>query len=406
MRYGIVVILLCLLTNLRAQNFWVQKDSVKGPGKSVACAFSLNGTGYIVSGLTSSGFVRSMYSYDVNQDDWDDAQSMGGLNGGGLSRGSASSFTIGGNGYICLGQGDNGNYVDDVWEYNPIADVWSQKANYGGSPRRAAVAFTIGSFAYVGTGQDVSGLRKDFYKYDPIANQWTAVADFGGTARKYAVGFSMGNQGYVGTGNDGVMRSDFWQYQVSTNTWIQKTNFPGGAREGAVAWGEFPNGYIATGEDQNFNYLNDVWVYNYFTDTWNTCAPLPGPGRKHAITFTVGGLTYVGTGYTGDYVDDFYAYDGVTSTMESDETDHAVSIYPLPASTYIIADWTGSDYNEVKYTIRDAQGRDVTSSFSFHTQYTQCRIEFNDAPTGNYFLCLLNEDGSIFSVKPFLIAGN
>jgi hypothetical protein len=216
----------------------------------------------------------------------------------------------------------------------------------------------------------------------------------------------MGNQGYVGTGNDGVMRADFWQYQVTSDTWIQKASFAGGAREGAIAWGEFPNGYIATGEDQSFNYLNDVWAYNYFTDTWTTCAPLPGPGRKHAITFTVGALTYAGMGYNGDHLDDFYAYDGVTSTEETVIGEQGVSIYPLPASTHFTADWSTCGSADVRCIVRDARGRDVSSSFTFRTESTSCFVNVVDAPAGNYFLCLLNDAGEVFTVKSFLIAGN
>ena len=44
---------------------------------------------------------------------------------------------------------------------------------------------------------------KDFWEYDPAANIWTQKADFGGTEREYAVGFSIGSKGYIGTGYDG-----------------------------------------------------------------------------------------------------------------------------------------------------------------------------------------------------------
>ena len=47
-----------------------------------------------------------------------------------------------------------------------------------------------------------SPYAKDFWEYDPIANTWTQKADFGGTARAVAVGFSIGSKGYIGTGFD------------------------------------------------------------------------------------------------------------------------------------------------------------------------------------------------------------
>lgn len=384
--------LLCSSALMFAQDYWMQRDSVKGPGKSVASAFVANGHGYIVAGLTSNGFVRSMYTYEVVQDDWDDTTSIGGLNGGGLSRGSACSFSIGNKGYICLGQGDNTNYLNDVWEYDPVLDVWSQKANYAGSARRGAVAFVINDLAYVGTGQDVTGLRKDFYRYDPATNIWGAIADFGGTARKYAVGFAMGNQGYVGTGNDGVMRNDFWQYQVFQNTWIQKANFPGTAREGATGWGSFPDGFIATGEDINNAYCNDVWQYNYFTNAWTQRTSLPASGRKHAVSFLIGQIAYLGTGYNGNLLDDFYAYDGITGTGQELSNSQTVHIFPNPCvkSFIIEGDHINAQSNVIVF---DASGRDVTSAFHLERTTGKITVEVQSAVNGYYSVVVSDSEG-------------
>lgn len=379
----VLTLLMCVVSGfLIAQDFWIPRDSLKGPGKSVASAFVANGQGYVVAGLTSNGFVRSMYSYDVNQDDWDDTTSIGGLNGGGLSRGSACSFSIGNKGYICLGQGDNTDFLNDVWEYDPALDVWSQKANYAGSARRGAVAFVINDIAYVGTGQDVTGFRKDFYKYDPATNIWGAIADFGGTARKYAVGFAIGNQGYVGTGNDGIMRNDFWQYQVFQNMWIQKSNFPGTAREGATGWGSFPDGFIATGEDINNAYCNDVWQYNYFTNAWTQRTPLPASGRKHAVSFMIGQIAYLGTGYNGDLLDDFYAYDGITGIGITDNIG-SVGIYPNPSvQSFVIEGIFISARSNV--SVFDISGRDVTSAFRFEITDGKIDADVIAPANGNY----------------------
>ena len=43
-------------------------------------------------------------------------------------------------------------------------------------------------------------IRKDFWEYDPVLNTWTQKADFGGAARGDAVGFSIGDKGYIGHG--------------------------------------------------------------------------------------------------------------------------------------------------------------------------------------------------------------
>jgi hypothetical protein len=44
------------------------------------------------------------------------------------------------------------------------------------------VGFSIGNKGYLGTGldHDYPSYKKDFWEYDPVANAWTQKADFGG----------------------------------------------------------------------------------------------------------------------------------------------------------------------------------------------------------------------------------
>lgn len=398
--FYISVFLFCY--SLQAQNYWLPLDSIKGPGKSVASSFVVNGEGYVLCGLESTGFTRRVYSYDIGQNDWDSAQSVGGINGSGLSRGSACAFSIYDKGYICLGQGDNTNYLDDVWEYDPVLDVWSQKADFGGTARRAAVSFVIGGFAFVGTGQDVNGLCNDFYKYNPAINSWSVVAAFPGTPRKYAVGFSMGNQGYVGTGDDGVLRTDFWQYQSSTNTWSPKANFPGTPRAGAVGWGNFPQGFIATGEDNTWTYCNDVWEYNYFTNQWTQRASLPSTGRKHAIAFTVGNIAYVGAGFNGTLLDDFYSYTGIVG-MENGPVNIAPVVYPNPSLGQFTITLGEIRLEECSFTFTDINGRDVTSCFDVQRLHGEIRVSNNSADPGVYHVMVIGNDVQISTVVPIIV---
>lgn len=388
--------------SLQAQDNWVMLDSVNGSPKSVCASFTALGEGYIVSGLDYSGFGRKMYSYNVVQNDWDNEQSIGGADGGGLSRGSACAFSIYDKGYICTGQGDNTNYLNDMWEYDPVLDIWTQKADFPGTARRGAVAFVIDNIGYVGTGEDASGKRKDFYRYDPVANIWGAIADFGGTARRYAVGFAMGNQGYVGTGDDGTMRNDFWQYLVFQNMWVQKASFPGTPRTGACGWGIFPTGFIATGEDNTFNYTNDVWEYNYFTNQWTQRASLPASGRKNATAFVLGNIAYLGTGYNGDFLDDFYGYVGITGTNEI-ANEISISLYPNPAVDHLTISCSDPNLQNSILKIYAADGRDVSGSFGISVNANRFEIETGTVASGVYWSVLLNEKGQVMGTEKFVV---
>src|SRR5213596_1743906 len=123
---------------------------------------------------------------------------------GGVTRAGATGLSVGSKGYIGLGA--NIQHYKDFWEYDPDANTWTQKADFGGHGRLYAVGFTIAGKGYVGTGQSGSfpnyTYYKDFWEFDPIQNTWTRKANFGGTARYGAAGFSIDSKGYLGTGVD------------------------------------------------------------------------------------------------------------------------------------------------------------------------------------------------------------
>jgi N-acetylneuraminic acid mutarotase len=103
----------------------------------------------------------------------------------------------------------------DFWEYDPALNTWTKKADFGGGVRWYATGFGIGSKGYIGTGGSTQygiTVQKDLWEYDPVLNTWTKKADFPGVARWYAVGFGIGMKGYIGTGQDSnfTYQKDLW----------------------------------------------------------------------------------------------------------------------------------------------------------------------------------------------------
>jgi N-acetylneuraminic acid mutarotase len=374
-----------------AQDYWQQKDSVNGSGKAVCGFFVLQNEGYIVGGLDEYSFKRKMYSYNPGQNDWDNELSIGGLNGDGLDRGSASTFSIGPKGYLCLGQGQTNPYFKDTWEYDSETGAWSQKADFIGTARRQAFQFAVDGFAYVGGGQDATGLKKDFYKYDPTTNIWTQLNDFAGTARRQATSFAMGAEGYVGTGDDGVLKNDFWMYVPSSDSWIQKANFPGTPRAGAVSWGIFPTGYIATGEDNTFSYKKDVWEYNYFANVWVQRTDLAGPARKNAVAFVIDGIAYLGTGYNGTFLDDFYAYNGIVGLDENTQT-FTSNCFPNPSVNEVFISGNLANLSQSSVQVFSATGSLVTDQIVVSTSGTSLKLSIDKLAPGNYIYKLKSSD--------------
>ena len=369
-----------------AQDYWLQKDTVNGAPKSAASSFVLENRAYLVAGTDDFEYKRKMYSYRADQDDWDNEVSLGGDGGDGLARVGATSFALthGGQtkGYVALGQTQTIAFMNDLWEYDPTTEAWTQKANFTGAPRREAVSFVIANKAYVGTGNSGSGLLADFFTYDPTTNSWAQISDFAGTARRAAVAFSMESYGFVGTGDDGTLRNDFWMFNPQTDQWIQKANFPGGPRSGACGWAAFPVCYLGTGEDAAHTFQNDLWEYNYFLNNWTQRANLPGPGRKNAVAFYLDGWGHIATGYNdGVFFDDLWAYSG-TASIASIQTPE-IAVKPNPT-----VDFLEFEMQELGTIVQvySAVGQEI--KFASWQQGSKVTIDTRSFIPGTYFLVL------------------
>jgi len=73
----------------------------------------------------------------------------------GCGRFNGVAFAVCDKGYVGLGTGDGispANERNDLWEYDPTADTWTQKANYPNGTLKKCTSFVINGKAYVGFG--------------------------------------------------------------------------------------------------------------------------------------------------------------------------------------------------------------------------------------------------------------
>ena len=233
-------------------------------------------------------------------------------------------FSIGTKGYIITINSFEGNsYItNELWEYDPATNTWTQKASLPTTPARGnAVVFSVGTKGYIGIGskEQYNGLPveyyNDFWEWDPSTDAWTKKADFPGNARFGAVGFSIGNRGYVGTGwSNNYLTDEFWEWDQSTDVWTKKADFAGGPRSSAFGFSIGNKGYIGTGynNDDETSYLSrDVWEWDQMTNEWTKLADYVGGPRAGAIGVSIGNKAYIGTGsnYNSGYLKDFWEYD-------------------------------------------------------------------------------------------------
>lgn len=272
---------------------WVEKRGFSLPGISDPITFSIGSKGYVSTGSGAgipSPLYKKSWEFDTLTKQW--AQKADFIN----SRYGASAFSINNKGYISCGRlAYNGQSMGDLWEYNPSSDSWTQKANVGPDAgpdyqRYYGVGFSINNKGYVGLGISPYGnpTLNDLWEYDPHLNKWTQKADLPGVTRYDAIAVATSNKGYIITGRSsglGLLK-EFWEYNPLTDSWTNLPEYPGNATERASGFVLGNNIYVGASSPSNF------WRFNTFDNTWISLDSFPNlNGRLRS--FTIGSKAFV-----------------------------------------------------------------------------------------------------------------
>lgn len=182
-------------------NSWAQKTNFPGNRRLQASAstFAIGTKGYLVSGLGEANnnalTLKDTWEYDPVNNSWTQKADLP-LAG---RSAYATGFSINSKGYILAGKYITENsttHLKKLYEYDPLSDTWSSKAQFPGSARYHPSVFFISGIVYAGCGRTQNTFFKDFYKYNPGSNSWLQVADVSVT-NPSVFGFSLNAKGYV-----------------------------------------------------------------------------------------------------------------------------------------------------------------------------------------------------------------
>lgn len=155
---------------------WTQIANNPGEKKEAASTFTINGKVYFFGGRTSSStYSNDFWEFDPegrtwtrktpddDEDYWDEFQAA-------VRRHDAVTFTVNGYGYVATGV-SNSSYLTSVYEYTPASGEWIKKTPYENSQRGQAVSFVIGDRAFVGTGSTGSRRVDGLMEFRPFDEQ-------------------------------------------------------------------------------------------------------------------------------------------------------------------------------------------------------------------------------------------
>jgi N-acetylneuraminic acid mutarotase len=376
-----------------AQNCWLEKADIPGPGRYSGIGFSVGWQGYVGLGANSTfSYLDDFYEYSVLTGAWLQKASFPGE---GIY--SPTSFSINGIGYVCCGFSSGGVCQTEVWSYDPAADTWAQMAPFPGQARYGASAFVIGDSAYLvaGSFNNGSNYLYDLWMYNSINDTWTQKSDFPGANRCHGVAFSIFGKGYFGTGlaETNIAASDFWQYNPGTDTWSAIANFPGMPRMGAVSYVINNNGFVGSGYDL-VNEYNDFWRYEPVSDTWIPSCPVSGAsGRRVGVCFTIMHMGFYGAGYSDDNgsLNDFWEFRPTLDVPETQTQKEGFRIYPNPTQGDLFIDLFSNVSPDTRVMIFDVSGRLLLNQTINNEHNTKIRLP-SDISNGFYYYCIRSHD--------------
>ncbi|HYV91440.1 MAG TPA: kelch repeat-containing protein [Chitinophagales bacterium] len=254
----------------QASNAWTQKANLPGAARFAAVGFSIGNKGYIGTGWNGNAYFNDFYEYDPSTNVWVQVANLPGD-----GRLFAVGFSLGNKGYV--GTGKSSGMLNDFWEFDPSLNTWLQKANFPAGGRWGAVGFSIGSMGYIGTGADnssASNCYHDLWEWNSLTNVWTQKANMPAVSRSAGSGFSIGTNGYVGLGQTGqTFYNDIWKWDQLTDSWVQETNFGGGVMAGTRGFTIGCYAYLGTGVSSSNTSHQDFWEFH--DDANLTCTLLP-----------------------------------------------------------------------------------------------------------------------------------
>ena len=289
-----------------AYGSWTLIAPFAGSPRSNACAFAVQGIGYVGTGVGNDGFtpLADFWSYNPGSNSWSQIDSIHDDTTS-YPRFDAVAWGFDSVGYVLTGT-DNNYYFGDVWKYSPATGHWTAKPYLKGNQRSGATAWVYNNKGYIlagytpGSRWATNNMCYDFWVYDPnkaetqdSSNAWTRLRDIYNTSsatyddgytnivRKYGAGFIIpatsnpyGNtldKGYITLGQNGTSLTYTWDYDFGTDLWTEKTPYEGTARSGAVGFTLQSRGFVGTGlgtgNTSGFSDIEEFFpnmIYNQF----------------------------------------------------------------------------------------------------------------------------------------------
>jgi N-acetylneuraminic acid mutarotase len=360
----LTLLFLCFTFHLFSQS-WVQLPDFPGTERDDGTTFVINNKAYCISGLdvgfqcTGNGFV-----FDGNLESWSPMSSLP----AGKERQYATAFSYAGYGYVFGGINCSNTCLNDLWKYDPVADIWAVLPNFPGTARQGMCSFIIKNKAYIAGGKLADGtILNDVWQFDPVSGIWTQKNNLPVNGMWRGSGFSIDTIGYIGYGmnNNQSYNHSFYAYNYLADTWTNINGITLPARR-YVGTGICNQGAgLYGGQDSIGNITNELMVFDPLDNSLTWKAGIPAFGRKGTMAFSLNNTFYITTGVTNTArLKETWKAVGFVGMEELHATNRML-VYPNPATHALRISIPGLEKEEMNMEIYNSLGQAVFSgSFS------------------------------------------
>lgn len=397
--------LLFVMLSLSGQSFWkwTKVQALSNGKRFESTSFSINGKGYVTCGVdTNDNCYNDLWEYDPVFNFWTQKANLPAS-----YRRAAFGFELSGKGYLGGGIDDAvtsaGTIFNEFWMYDPSLNTWTAKANAPIATFRSSGVSCNGKGYMIG-GSDAFSMYSDIYEYNPITNGWLSKSLFPGVptssgGREGGAATCINNKVYFGFGkDDSFFQNDWWEFNPGTNTWTRKADFPGSGRTGPFAFTINNMGVAGMGSDGS--YTSDTWWYNTTADSWNYTCSFTDGGRRSVAAFGIANVGYMGTGKSGGgSKQDFYRLDADVSVKELNSNSNLFSVYPNPVIAETINIKLETDLVNATVSIINMEGGIIKSEA---ITCKELKLFRNEIGMGTYFITVHNKY-QVLSTKKIIL---
>ena len=263
----------------------------------------MDGKGYVFGGRDANGsYLNDLWQYDPQTNTWTDM---------GITplkpRAYAAVIAYEGALYVGLGVAKgkayiDGNYLHDWWRWNPATNKWDSLAPYPDNTTIAPTMYVVDDRIYAIYGSQDCFSRNIRY-YVPQADEWYSVEDDHRRALSAfcGVGATCHGRTYYGLGYNTRNLTQWYTMNLPDDKWTACRSLPGKGREYSACGVGKNNIYVFGGRYFGGEYTGgeifaDIWRYAPDDDHWTYCGTMPGGRAENQIAFSINGKVYFGLG--------------------------------------------------------------------------------------------------------------